>query len=126
MSRSVNEVMLVGNVGKDPEVQQTKTGTMVAKFSLATTSKYKDNERTEWHRLVTFGKLAEIVEKYVKKGDRLYIRGALEYSTSEYEGTTRYWTDIVVRDLVMLGGNSGGGAKAAEPALSAPDDDLPF
>lgn len=149
MSRSLNKVMLIGNLGSDPEIRTTSSGTMVAKVSLATNRTFQDRtgqqqERTEWHRLTFFGKLAEIVEQYVTKGDRLYAEGRLEYSQTEDEkGGTRYWTDIVVTDMVMLGsagpapgGGFGGGAGAGrapspssasqEPPPSEPEDDLPF
>ncbi|MDX1566756.1 MAG: single-stranded DNA-binding protein [Longimicrobiales bacterium] len=149
MSRSLNKVMLIGNLGSDPEIRTTSSGTMVAKVSLATNRTFQDRtgqqqERTEWHRLTFFGKLAEIVEQYVTKGDRLYVEGRLEYSqTQDEQGGTRYWTDIVVTDMVMLGsagpapgGGFGGGAGAGrtpsrssasqEPPPSEPEDDLPF
>ena len=145
MSRSLNKVMLIGNLGSDPEIRTTSSGTMVAKASLATNRTFQDRtgqqqERTEWHRLTFFGRLAEIVEQYVKKGDRLYCEGRIEYSqTQDESGNTRYWTDIVVNDMVMLGSGTGapgdfggpsrgGGAAATapEPPISEPDDDLPF
>lgn len=147
MSRSLNKIMLIGNVGSDPEIRTTSTGTVVAKCSLATNRSYQDRsgqrqEQTEWHRLTFFGKLAEIVDQYVKKGDRLYCEGRIEYSqTQDDQGNTRYWTDIVVNDMVMLG-SSGGGPDTAggsrgsgqqgqdystpDTPLSEPDDDLPF
>ncbi|MFP3947556.1 MAG: single-stranded DNA-binding protein [Longimicrobiales bacterium] len=149
MSRSLNKVMLIGNLGSDPEIRSTSSGTMVAKVSLATNRTFQDRtgqqqERTEWHRLTFFGKLAEIVEQYVTKGDRLYAEGRLEYSqTQDEQGGTRYWTDIVVTDMVMLGsagpapggsvGGAGGGGKARAPSSASrkpppsdPEDDLPF
>ena len=150
MSRSLNKVMLIGNVGSDPEIRATSSGSRVAKVSLATNRQFQDRsgqnqERTEWHRLTFFGRLADIVEQYVKKGDRLYAEGRLEYSqTQDENGGTRYWTDIVVNEMVMLGaggatgGDFGGGggdyasggfggspAPASKP-LAEPDDDLPF
>lgn len=145
MSRSLNKVMLIGNVGSDPEVRATASGVRVAKLSVATNRTFQDRngqqqERTEWHRLTFFGRLADIVEQYVKKGDRLYVEGRIEYSqTQDEQGNTRYWTDIVVQEMVMLG--SGSGDSGAGPAdgfrdeaprsggarpLSDPDDDLPF
>jgi len=149
MSRSLNKVMLIGNLGSDPEIRTTSSGTMVAKVSLATNRTFQDRtgqqqERTEWHRLTFFGKLAEIVEQYVTKGDRLYVEGRLEYSqTQDEQGGTRYWTDIVVTDMVMLGsagpasgggfGGAPGGERAGrssaspqQPPASEPEDDLPF
>jgi len=145
MSRSLNKVMLIGNVGSDPEIRATSSGARVAKVSLATNRSFQDRsgqqqEKTEWHRLTFFGRLADIVEQYVKKGDRLYAEGRLEYSqTQDDKGNTRYWTDIVINEMVMLGsGGSEGGSTfsqesatdSAAPAgsrpLSQPDDDLPF
>lgn len=144
MSRSLNKVMLIGNVGSDPEIRATGSGTRVAKLSLATNRAFQDRsgqqqERTEWHRLTFFGRLAEIVEQWVKKGDRLYVEGRIEYSqTQDEQGQARYWTDIVVSEMVMLGSSgpeSGAGAfsrseparqPASAPPISEPDDDLPF
>jgi single-strand DNA-binding protein len=151
MSRSLNKVMIIGNVGGDPEVRATSGGARVAKISLATNRQWQGRdgqtqEKTEWHRLTFFGRLVDIVEQYVNKGDRLYVEGRLEYSqTTDEQGNTRYWTDIVVNEMVMLGssggaGESGGnytaasggfagseGGPSAPPAsLAEPDDDLPF
>lgn len=154
MSRSLNKVLLIGNVGSDPEIRATSSGSRVAKVSLATNRQFQDRsgqnqERTEWHRLTFFGRLADIVEQYVKKGDRLYAEGRLEYSqTQDENGGTRYWTDIVVNEMVMLGSGGaagggdfgagsgggyrsggslgdGGGQPPSKP-LAEPDDDLPF
>jgi single-strand DNA-binding protein len=142
--------MLIGNVGNDPEIRATSSGARVAKISLATNRSWSDRsgqtqEKTEWHRLTFFGRLVDIVEQWVKKGDRLYVEGRIEYSQTEGEGGTKYWTDIVVNEMVMLGstpgaagggggggggggysGGYGGGNSAPEPSLSEPDDDLPF
>jgi single-strand DNA-binding protein len=150
MSRSLNKVMLIGNVGSDPEIRTTGGGTKMAKVSLATNRTFTDRsgqqqEKTEWHRLTFWDRLAELVEQYVKKGDRLYIEGRLEYSTTEDDkGNQRYWTDIIVREMVMLSGSGGtssagggyessGPARRRQPAPAAPpspfsseDDDLPF
>lgn len=122
MSKSVNRVTLLGNVGNDPEIRATASGTRIAKLSLATNEAWKDKsgqkqERTQWHRLTIFGALVDVVEQWVKKGDRLYVEGRIEYSQVEGEGGTRFFTDIVVSDLVMLGGS---GAK------DAPVTDVPF
>jgi single-strand DNA-binding protein len=145
MSRSLNKVMLIGNVGSDPEIRATGSGTRVAKMSLATNRSWQDRsgnqqEKTEWHRLTFFGKLTDIVEQWVKKGDRLYVEGRVEYSQTEGEGGTKYWTDIVVNEMIMMG-SSGGGESAgggfsgrggspdappSAPPASEPDDDLPF
>ena len=156
MSRSLNKVMLIGNVGNDPEIRALSSGARVAKVSLATNRTWSDRagaqqERTEWHRLTFFGRLVDVVEQWVKKGDRLYVEGRIEYSQVEGEGGTRYFTDIVVNEMVMLGssgpgggssgssggygggdyggggyggGNGGGGDGGG--SMTDPDDDLPF
>lgn len=146
MSRSLNKVMLIGNVGAEPEIRMTPNGTKVAKVSLATNRSFTDRsgqqqERTDWHRLTFFGKLSDIVEQWVHKGHRLYVEGRVEYSqTTDDSGGVRYWTDIVVNDMVMLGSGAGAGAGAgaevSAPAqasrfgagedLTEVDDDLPF
>ena len=145
---SLNKVMLIGNVGSDPEIRTTPSGARVAKVSLATNRSFQDRsgqqqERTEWHRLTFFGKLVDIVEQWVSKGHRLYVEGRIEYSqTQDDQGGTRYWTDIVVNEMVMLGSGGGGGSEggfaggggqmggpqsgSAPPPISEPDDDLPF
>ena len=140
MSRSLNKVMLIGNVGSEPEIRATSSGNRVAKLSLATNRQWKDGsgqqqEKTEWHRLTFFGRLVDIVEQWVKKGDRLYTEGRVEYSQTEKDGQTKYWTDIVVSEMVMLGSTGGGGGgygggapqgQAPSAPISEPDDDLPF
>jgi len=123
MSKSVNRATLVGNVGSAPEVRTTPSGTKVAKMSLATNRTWKEKdgtvqERVEWHRLVFWGQIADVVEKWINKGDRLYVEGRIEYSTSEADGVKKYFTDIVVQELVMLGG-------VAENA-PASDREIPF
>ncbi len=146
MSRSLNKVMLIGNVGNDPEIRATGSGARVAKVSLATNRSWTDrnsgqkNEKTEWHRLTFFGRLVDVVEQWVKKGDRLYVEGRIEYSQTEGEGGTKYWTDVVIQEMVMLGSTSGGGGNfggggfdgggapsgGGRPNMTDPDDDLPF
>jgi len=159
MSRSLNKVMLIGNVGTEPEIRQSAGGIKIAKVSLATNRVFNDRagqrqEKTEWHRLTLFERLAELAEQYVHKGDRIYVEGRIEYSQTEEPGGTgtRYWTDIVVQELVLLGqggggqagqGGQGAGAERSAPssrpeqqqrtrpqAPAAPfdneDDDLPF
>jgi single-strand DNA-binding protein len=115
MSRSLNKVMLIGNVGSEPEIRTTGGGTKLAKLSLATNRVFNDRsgqrqEKTEWHRLTLWDKLADLVEQYVKKGDRIYVEGRIEYSqTEDDKGNQRFWTDIVVQEMLMLGGSAGGG-----------------
>jgi single-strand DNA-binding protein len=123
MSRSLNKVTLIGNLGNDPEVRSTTGGNRVATFSLATSRSWNDasgtkQEKTEWHRCVVWNtkssQLADIVEKYVKKGDKLYVEGRIEYRQwQDKENQTRYSTEINVRELIMLGGGSGGGGRGA-------------
>ena len=122
MSRSLNKVTLIGNLGNDPEVRSTTGGNRVATFSLATSRSWNDasgskQEKTEWHRCVVWNtkssQLADIVEKYVKKGDKLYVEGRIEYRQwQDKENQTRYSTEINVRELIMLGGGSGGGSRS--------------
>jgi single-strand DNA-binding protein len=107
MSRSINKVILVGNVGRDPDVQTTAAGTKVAHMSLATSRRIpRDNgfeERTEWHRLTLWDGLAQLAEEYVRKGDRLYVEGRMEYDSFEKNGVTVPTAEVLVRELVMLG-----------------------
>jgi len=120
VGRSLNKAMLIGNLGSDPEIRSTTGGSRVASFSLATSRSWsgqngEKQEKTEWHKCVVWnsksgGGLVDVVEKYVKKGDRLYIEGEIEYRQwQDKENQTRYTTEIKVRDLVMLGGRGGGG-----------------
>jgi single-strand DNA-binding protein len=120
MAKSVNKVILLGNVGKDPEMRSTPGGTLVATFSLATSDRQKDaqgnwQDRTEWHNLVAFNRTAEIIRDYVKKGSKLFVEGRLQTSSWEDKETKakRYKTEIIVNDLSLLSGRdeaSGGGA----------------
>jgi single-strand DNA-binding protein len=128
MAKSVNKVILVGNLGKDPEVKFTPSGVPVAKFSLATNERFKDKagewqDRTEWHNIVAWQRLAEIVGEYVKKGSKIYIEGRLQTSSWEdkQSGEKKYRTEIVASDLVLLGGRGegGGGGGADHGARSS-------
>lgn len=108
MSRSINKVILVGHVGRDPDVQTTASGTRVAHFSLATSRRIPRanggvEERTQWHRLTVWDRLAEIAQEYVRKGDRLYVEGRIEYDSFEKNGVTVPTAEVHVRELVMLG-----------------------
>lgn len=159
-SRGINKVILVGNLGSDPEVRYMPNGNAVANVSLATSESWKDKtsgeqqEKTEWHRVVFFNRLAEIVEQYVKKGSKIYIEGKLQTRSWEQDGVKRYSTEIVANEMQMLdsrgemGGGMGGGMggnafggqqgqserppQAAAQAQPAPtnfdnfDDDIPF
>ena len=152
--KSVNKVILVGHVGKDPEVKYTPSGTAVANFSIATNDRTKDKsgqwqDRTEWHRVVAWQRLAEIVGEYVKKGNMIYIEGTLRTRSwdDKESGQKKYMTEIWANDLVLLGGrgeaagDSPGRARSTaatsnfdqrtpepEPAGSTPitDEDIPF
>lgn len=146
-SRSVNKVTLIGNLGKDPEVRYTGSGTAVATFSVATNESWKDaegatQERTEWHNIVAWKKLAEICGEYLKKGSKIYLEGRLQYRTyDDKNGVKRYVTEIVMNEMVMLDSRGGGGGAftgptgapessgTLPPPSSGPtqkDEDLPF
>ncbi len=149
-SRGINKVILVGNVGQDPETRYMPNGNAVTNITLATSETWKDKntgeqqERTEWHRVTFYQRLAEIVAEYVKKGSKLYIEGRLQTRSWEQDGIKRYATDIIANEMQMLdsrgsGGSGGGGSYqpaqqsgASEPAEPAPadmgdfDDDIPF
>lgn len=159
MARSLNKVQIIGNLGADPELRTTTGGARVATLSVATGRSWTDRqgqqqEKTEWHRVIFWEKLAEICEKYLSKGDRVYIEGSIEYRQYEdKDGQTRYITEIRGREMIMLGGRGdnadfGGPSRTREPARSgraraggdeddygefsnesltpSADDDLPF
>lgn len=115
MSRSLNKAIIIGNLGSDPEVRSTGGGSRVAQFSVATSRRWTTNsgeqqEKTEWHRIVVWGKLVDVVEKYLRKGQQVYIEGEIQYRQYEdKEGVTKYTTEINARELMMLGGREGGG-----------------
>lgn len=104
MSRSVNKVILVGHVGRDPEIRETKTGKKVAHFSLATNRRVNggEEERTEWHRLTLWNALAQLAEDWIQTGDRIYVEGRVEYDSYERDGVTIPSVEIHVQELVML------------------------
>ncbi len=159
MSRSLNKVQLIGNLGADPEVRSTNNGSRVATLSLATSRQWtgtggEKQEKTDWHRVICWNNkggsgLADVCEKYLKKGDKVYVEGRIEYRTWEDNNKqTRYVTEIIARELIMLGSRGGAapvgagaaagkgaseaGGKAPESldafpeALDEEDDDLPF
>ena len=128
MARGINKVILVGNLGNDPDVKYTQGGMAIATLSVATTSSRKDRdgnfqEKTEWHRVKLFGKTAEVAGEYLKKGRQVYIEGRLEYGSYEKDGVKHYTTDIIGDDMQMLGGGegqrSGGGYGEDRPQRSA-------
>ena len=136
----VNKAILVGNLGKDPEIRTLDSGAKVATFSLATTESYKDKEgnrveNTEWHNIVLWRGLADVAERFLKKGNSVYVEGRIKTrSWDDKDGNKRYTTEIVGDNMTMLGGKPGGGkgdqgpSMVNEPAApaSSPDDDLPF
>lgn len=137
-SRSVNKVILVGNLGKDPELRYTNSGVAVATFSVATNESWKDpegnlQERTQWHNIVAWRKLAEICGEYLKKGSKVYAEGRLQHRNyDDKNGVKRYVTEVVLDEMVIL--DSKGASQSSEPVSSAPQeeagpaksDDLPF
>ena len=140
--RGINKVILIGNLGGDPELKYTPSGSSVTNFNLATNESWVDGkgerqEKTEWHRIVVWGKLAEICNEYLKKGSKIYIEGRLQTrSWDGQDGNKRYTTEIVARDMQMLDGRDApredweGRSEVTSPALepsgSKEDDDLPF
>lgn len=119
MARGINKVILVGNLGNDPETRYTQGGMAITRISLATTSVRKDKdgnqqERTEWHRVVFFGKLGEIAGEYLRKGSQVYVEGSLRYDKyTGQDGVEKYSTDIIADEMQMLGGrqDNGGGSR---------------
>lgn len=143
MAKDLNKVLLIGRLGQDPELKFTQSGIAVAKFSLATSQTWKDTdgnnqEKTEWHNIVVWRKLAEICSEYLKKGSKIYCEGSLSTSSWEDENKKRHYkTEIVLTDMIMLdtkASSSGSGAKKIEESEAVPensevhtkDDDLPF
>ena len=150
MARGINKAIVVGNLGADPVMHNTGDGKAIANVSIATSEVWKDKqtgekqEKTEWHRAVAFGPLAEVIGKYLKKGSLVYVEGSLQTRSYDKDGITRYSTEIKIRDMQMLGGatnagavNAGAPAAAPQPAAAAPpapaaqqgvleDDDIPF
>jgi single-strand DNA-binding protein len=148
MARGINKVILIGNLGRDPETRYSQGGSAVTSFSVATTESWRDRqsgeqqERTEWHNVVCFARLAEIAGEYLKKGSKVYIEGSLRTSSWEQDGQKRYRTEIMARDMQMLDGRGGmggpptgfeqseGGRRTENaPTLSDADDfddDIPF
>ena len=137
MARGINRVILIGNLGKDPETKHTQGGMAVTTIRLATTSVRKDRdgntqERTDWHRVTFFGKLAEIAAEYLRKGSQVYVEGSIRYSEhTGDDGQKRYYTDIIADEMQMLGGRGDGGGERRMQRQSAQagdfaDDDIPF
>lgn len=123
MARGINKVILVGNLGRDPEIRYTPSGAAVANVTIATSDQWKDKqtgenqERTEWHRVVFFNRLAEIVGEYLKKGSQIYVEGRLQTRKwQDQSGQDRYTTEIVANEMQMLGSRGGGGGDYAASA----------
>ncbi len=114
MARSLNKATIIGNLGSDPEIRTTGNGSRVAQFSVATSRQWtsasgEQQEKTEWHRIVAWSKLADVVERFLKKGDRVYVEGEIQYrSYEDKDGVTKYSTEINAREMIMLGGREGG------------------
>jgi len=150
---SLNKAMIIGNLGRDPEIRYTQDGKAITSFSIATTDRWRDKstgenrEKTEWHRVVAFDRLGEICGEYLSKGKPVYIEGRLQTRSWEKDGVTRYTTEIIATGMQMLGSKSatgdfqsgstqGGGAKSGndyggdpssfDTSPSGPDDDIPF
>ena len=121
MARGINKVILIGNLGRDPETRYTQSGSAVANFSVATSEGWRDRqtnemqERTEWHNVVCFARLAEIAGEYLRKGSKVYIEGSLRTSSWESDGQTRYRTEVIAREMQMLD-SRGGGQDGYRPA----------
>jgi single-strand DNA-binding protein len=155
MARGVNKVILIGNLGRDPEVRYSPNGQAIANVTIATSESWKDKntgekqEKTEWHRVVFFGRLAEIAGEYLKKGSQVFVEGRLQTRKwQDKDGQERYTTEIVANEMQMLGSRAGGGMPAEsvnqdtsyaeagggnkKPAAKSPagggdfDDDIPF
>ncbi len=144
MSRGVNKVIVVGNLGQDPETRYMPSGSAVTNMRIATNESWKDKQtgeqkdRTEWHNVAMFGRLAEIAAEYLRKGSQVYIEGKLRTRKwQDKDGNDRYTTEIIADEMQMLGGRSGGGAPGMSdsPPAGAPppqpsaddfDDDIPF
>jgi single-strand DNA-binding protein len=131
MAGSVNKVILIGNLGKDPEIRHLENGATVANFSIATSENYKDRKtgekvsQTEWHNIVAWRGLAEIAEKFIKKGDKIYIEGKLKTRTwQDKEGNNRYSTEVITDNLTMLG-SSGEAKPNSEPIKSEESEPKP-
>ncbi|MDH3645602.1 MAG: single-stranded DNA-binding protein [Gammaproteobacteria bacterium] len=146
MSRGINKVILVGNLGADPETRYSPNGSAVTRISVATSEQWKDKEsgeqkeRTEWHKVVFFSRLAEIAGEYLRKGSQVYVEGALRTNKwQDRDGNDRYTTEVIAREMQMLGSRgaggggassgSGGGGRSSGPPPSDNkdfDDDIPF
>jgi single-strand DNA-binding protein len=138
MAKDLNKVMLIGRLGQDPELKYTQSGVAVAKFSLATNQQWKDQDgntqdRTEWHNIVAWRRLAEICAEYLKKGSKVYLEGNLNTSSWEDENKKKHYrTEVYLNDMIMLDAkgtdynSAGGGVPGTDETESSKEDDLPF
>ena len=145
MSRGLNKLSLIGNVGNEPEIRATQSGARLAKFSLATNRSWTDKntgekqERVDWHAVTFFGPVVEVVERFVKKGDRIFVEGRVEYSTIGEGDQKKYFTNVIGSEIIMLGGAGGAAGSDAGASVTnshgsppvihdggANDADLPF
>ncbi|MEM1435776.1 MAG: single-stranded DNA-binding protein [Pseudomonadota bacterium] len=135
MARGINKVILIGNLGRDPETRYSQGGSAVTNFSVATSESWRDKgsgemqERTEWHNVVCFARLAEIAGEYLRKGSKVYIEGSLRTSSWEQDGQKKYRTEVMARDLQMLdsrGGMGGGDSYGGPPADSYAQQGAPM
>lgn len=134
MKKGINKAIIVGHLGQDPKPQHMPSGGTVTSISVATSESWKDKntgqqeQRTDWHRVVFFNKLAEIAGQYLKKGSKVYIEGSLRTRTWDKDGEKRYTTEIVANEMQMLDGKSDGGNVASNNTQQTPefDDDIPF
>ena len=129
----INKVILIGRLGQDPEMKFTQTGQAIANFTMATSETWKDkntgqkNEKTEWHRIVAWRRLAEICGEYLKKGSQVYIEGKLQTrSWEDKDGNKRYTTEIVANQMQMLGGRPSAGTNPGDPAQDGSGEEIPF
>jgi len=130
MSKSINSVALLGNVGRNPETKTLPSGTVASTFSLATTERYKDKDGewqdvSEWHNIVSYGKVAEVIRDYVSKGSKLYLQGRLTTRSWEKDGQKHYRTEVVVNEIVLLDGK-GEKKQTQAPQETVSDDDIPW
>ncbi len=126
--KGLNRCFFIGNLAADPELRYSSGGMSIATFRIGVTQKFKDKEVTEWVRCTAFDKLAQVIEKYVKKGDPVHVQAYLKQSKSEKDGETRYYTDFIVNDLIMLSNKKSEGRELSPaPGVSFnDDDDIPF
>ena len=139
MSNGLNKVLIIGNLGNDPEIKYTQSGSPVANLSIATSERWKDKnsgeqkEQVEWHRVVIFGRLAEIAEQYLKKGSKIFVEGKLQTRDWEdSEGKKRYTTEVVAREMTMLDSkgdsmeSSSSASSSSKPSNDKFEEDIPF